>query len=352
MAPTLPPDVARLLAEGCVIPAHPLALNERRQLDERRQRALTRYYIAAGAGGVAVGVHTTQFGIRSAGLFKPVLELARETIDQEVSDRPFLRIAGAIGDVRQAVREAEIAAELGYHAVLLGPTTSAVDEQELLLRAKAVGEVLPVMGFYLQEAVGGRYLSRNFWRALADLPCVVAAKIAPFDRYRTLEAVQGIAEADRGDEVALYTGNDDTIITDLLTPVMVDVGGGRVVRRRIVGGLLGQWAVWTRQAVRLLERARRAWAGDDAELRALLELSPSLTAANAAVFDAANNFAGCIAGVHEVLRRQGLLAGTWCLDPHETLSPGQAEEIARVCAAYPELTDDDFVAEHRDEWLR
>lgn len=352
MSSTLPPDVARLLADGCVIPAHPLALNERRQLDERRQRALTRYYIAAGAGGVAVGVHTTQFAIRSAGLFEPVLDLARETIDEAVGGRPFLRIAGAIGDVRQAVREAEIAANLGYHAVLLGPSASAVDEQELLLRAKAVGEVLPIMGFYLQEAVGGRYLSRQFWRALADLPCVVAAKIAPFDRYRTLEAVQGIAEADRGAEVALYTGNDDTIISDLLTPVTVDVGGGQVVRRRIVGGLLGQWAVWTRQAVRLLERARRAWAGDDAELRALLELCAPLTAANAAVFDTANAFAGCIAGVHEVLRRQGLLAGTWCLDPKETLSPGQAEEIARVCAAYPELTDDDFVREHRDEWLR
>ncbi|WP_020575579.1 dihydrodipicolinate synthase family protein [Actinopolymorpha alba] len=352
MAQELPPGPARLLADGCAIPAHPLALTADRRLDERRQRALTRYYVAAGAGGVAVGVHTTQFAIRSAGLFEPVLDLARETIDEAAGNQPFLRIAGAVGDVQQAVREAELAAALGYHAVLLGPASSRdLDEQDLLLRAKAVGEVLPVVGFYLQEAVGGRHLTRRFWRELADLPCVVAAKIAPFDRYRTLEAVRGIAEADRGSEVALYTGNDDTIVTDLLTPYTVDVGE-RVVQRRIVGGLLGQWAVWTRQAVRLLERARQAWAGDDAELRALLAESAPLTEANAAVFDAVGGFAGCIAGVHEVLRRQGLLAGTWCLDPDEGLSPGQAEEIARVCQAYPELTDDAFVAEHLDSWLR
>ena len=351
-SPALPPGEARLLADGAVIPAHPLALTPDRRLDERRQRALTRYYVAAGAGGVAVGVHTTQFAIRSAGLFEPVLALARETIDEAAGGRPFVRIAGAIGDVRQAVREAELAAGLGYHAVLLGPGPADLDEQDLLLRAKAVGEVLPVVGFYLQEAVGGRHLSRDFWRTLADLPCVVAAKLAPFDRYRTVDAVRGIAEADRGSDVALYTGNDDAIVADLLMPYTVDVGGGRVVRRRIVGGLLGQWAVWTRPAVQLLDRARRAWDGDDAELRALLDLSAPLTDANAAVFDAAGGFAGCIAGVHEVLRRQGLLAGTWCLDADETLSPGQAEEISRVCAAYPELTDDEFVAEHRDEWLR
>jgi dihydrodipicolinate synthase/N-acetylneuraminate lyase len=352
MASTLPAAEASLLARGCVIPAHPLALTADRRLDERRQRALTRYYAAAGAGGVAVGVHTTQFAIRSAGLLRPVLELAAETVAEAAAGRPFLRIAGAVGDVHQAVREAELAAGLGYHAVLLGPAVSAgLDEQDLLLRAKAVGEVLPVFGFYLQEAVGGRYLSRTFWRDLADLPCVVAAKIAPFDRYRTLEAVRGIAEADRGGDVALYTGNDDTIVTDLLAPVSAEVGG-RMVQRRIVGGLLGQWAVWTRHAVGMLDRVRSAWDGDDTELRALLTESTRLTEANAAVFDATNGFAGCIAGVHEVLRRQGLLEGTWCLDPHERLSPGQAAEIARVCAAYPELTDDEFVATHLDEWLR
>ncbi|HZC26603.1 MAG TPA: dihydrodipicolinate synthase family protein [Actinopolymorphaceae bacterium] len=352
MAPALAPGEAELLADGCVIPAHPLALTADRRLDERRQRALTRYYLAAGAGGVAVGVHTTQFAIRTTGLYEPVLALAKETLDQEAAGQPFVRIAGAVGDVRQAVAEAELAAGLGYHAVLLGPATSADhDEQDLLLRAKAVGEVLPVIGFYLQEAVGGRYLSREFWRALADLPCVVAAKLAPFNRYQTLEAVRGIAEAERGSEVALYTGNDDAIVTDLLMPYAVDVGG-QLVERRIVGGLLGQWAVWTKAAVEILDRIRKAWDGDDAELRALLALNAAMTDANAAVFDAANGFAGCIAGVHEVLRRQGLLAGTWCLDADETLSPGQAEEIARVSAAYPELTDDAFVTDHLDDWLR
>jgi dihydrodipicolinate synthase/N-acetylneuraminate lyase len=351
MTATLPAGESRLLSQGCVIPAHPLALTADRKLDERRQRALTRYYIASGTGGVAIGVHTTQFAIRSVGLFEPLLDLTRETIDAAGIDRPFLRIAGVCGDVHQAVEETEIAARLGYQAILLGPPASPhLDEQDLLLRAKAIGEVLPVIGFYLQEAVGGRYLSTQFWRQLADLPCVVGVKIAPFDRYRTLEAVRGIASADRGSAVALYTGNDDTIVPDLLTPLDVSVGD-RVVRRRMVGGLLGQWAVWTRQAVELLHRTQQAWDGDHALLRKTLDEGNRLTEANAAIFDAANGFAGCIAGVHEVLRRQGLLAGTWCLDPNESLSPGQQAEIERVCRAYPELTDDAFVEEHLDEWL-
>lgn len=351
MTATLPAGESRLLSQGCVIPAHPLALTSGRRLDERRQRALTRYYIASGAGGVAIGVHTTQFAIREVGLLEPLLDLTRSTIDACELDRPFLRIAGVCGDVHQAVAETELAAGLGYHAVLLGPPASRdLDEQDLLLRAKAIGEVLPVIGFYLQEAVGGRYLSTAFWRQLAELPCVVGVKIAPFDRYRTLEAVRGIASADRGAEVALYTGNDDSIVPDLLTPLDVSVGD-RLERRRMVGGLLGQWAVWTQQAVRLLERTRQAWSGDHSSLRTALDEGVRLTEANAAIFDAANHFAGCIAGVHEVLRRQGLLAGTWCLDPLETLSPGQAAEIDRVCRAYPELTDDAFVEEHLDEWL-
>ncbi len=352
----LPAGEAQLLRDGCVIPAHPLALTPERRLDERRQRALTRYYAAAGAGGVAVGVHTTQFAIRSAGLLEPVLSLAKDTLDSAVGDRPFLRIAGAVGEVRQAVAEAELAAGLGYHAVLLGPPGAGgpdgggYPEHDLLLRAKAVGEVLPVVGFYLQEAVGGQHLSREFWQALASQPSVVAVKIAPFDRYRTLDAIRGVVAADRGADVALYTGNDDAIVTDLVTPYTV-AESGRVVQRHIVGGLLGQWAVWTRRAVELLDRVRKARAGDVHDVQDLLALGTRLTEANAAVFDAAGGFAGCIAGVHEVLRRQGLLAGTWCLDHDETLSPGQAEEIARVCAAYPDLTDDDFVAEHRDSWL-
>lgn len=344
----LPAAESHLLADGCVLPAHPLALDADRRLDERRQRALTRYYVDAGAGGVAVGVHTTQFAIRQAGLLRPVFELTRDTLDS-YTDRPFLRIAGVCGDIRQAVLEAELAAECGFHAAMLGPAPD-LEEPDLLLRAKAIGEVLPVIGFYLQEAVGGRYLSASYWRELADLPCVVAAKLAPFDRYRTLEAVQGIASADRGDEVALYTGNDDTIVADLLTPYEVR-RGDRVVRRRIVGGLLGQWAVWTRNAVELLDVAHRSWAGDDSALRTAIRDGARLTEANAAIFDTAHRFAGCIAGVHEVLRRQGMLEGTWCLDPDEQLSPGQAELIDEVCRKYPDLADDAFVEEHRDRWL-
>ncbi|MFE9182148.1 dihydrodipicolinate synthase family protein [Micromonospora haikouensis] len=331
-----------LLRAGTVIPAHPLALTADRRLDERRQRALTRYYLAAGAGGLAVGVHTTQFTIRQAGLLRPVLALAAETVDTEAG-RPVVKVAGACGDTAQAVAEAELAAGLGYHAVLLSPVVQDADEAYLLRRARAVGEVLPVVGFYLQPAIGGPRLSPAFWRAFADLPSVVAVKLAPFDRYRTLEAVRGIAAADRGAEVALYTGNDDHIVGDLL---------GEFAGRRFVGGLLGQWAVWTRAAVGLFARARAARDGDAAALAELTGRSAAVTDANAAVFDAANGFHGCIAGVHEVLRRQGLLDGVWCLDPAEGLSPGQAEELTRVSAAYPWLTDDDFVAEHRDGWLR
>ncbi|MBB5827439.1 dihydrodipicolinate synthase family protein [Micromonospora carbonacea] len=331
-----------LLRAGTVIPAHPLALTADRRLDERRQRALTRYYLAAGAGGLAVGVHTTQFTIRQAGLLRPVLALAAETVDAEAG-RPVVKVAGACGDTAQAVAEAELAAGLGYHAVLLSPVVPGADEAYLLRRARAVGEVLPVVGFYLQPAIGGPRLSPAFWRAFADLPSVVAVKLAPFDRYRTLEAVRGIAAADRGAEVALYTGNDDHIVGDLL---------GEFAGRRFAGGLLGQWAVWTRAAVGLFARARAARDGDAAALAELTRRSAAVTDANAAVFDAANGFHGCIAGVHEVLRRQGLLDGVWCLDPAEGLSPGQAEELTRVSAAYPWLTDDDFVAEHRDGWLR
>ncbi|WP_431913752.1 dihydrodipicolinate synthase family protein [Micromonospora carbonacea] len=331
-----------LLRAGTVIPAHPLALTADRRLDERRQRALTRYYLAAGAGGLAVGVHTTQFTIRQAGLLRPVLALAAETVDAEAG-RPVVKVAGACGDTAQAVAEAELAAGLGYHAVLLSPVVPGADEAYLLRRARAVGEVLPVVGFYLQPAIGGPRLSPAFWRAFADLPSVVAVKLAPFDRYRTLEAVRGIAAADRSAEVALYTGNDDHIVGDLL---------GEFAGRRFAGGLLGQWAVWTRAAVGLFARTRAARDGDATALAELTRRSAAVTDANAAVFDAANGFHGCIAGVHEVLRRQGLLDGVWCLDPAEGLSPGQAEELTRVSAAYPWLTDDDFVAEHRDGWLR
>lgn len=333
--------------QGCVIPAHPLALDERRRLDERRQRALTRYYLAAGAGGIAVGVHTTQFAIHDpkVGLLAPVLELAAKT----AAGSDAVLLAGACGPTSQAVAEAELAASLGYHMVLLSPH-AGLDEDALVERARAVGEVLPVVGFYLQPAVGGRELSRDFWARLASLDAVVGIKVAPFDRYRTLDVLHGVCAAGRDRDLALYTGNDDHILADLVAPHRVVVDG-RCIEVEFVGGLLGQWAVWVRTAVTLLDEARRARAGDDAALRRLLTLDGHLTDANAAIFDAANRYHGCIPGVHEVLRRQGLLAGRWCLDPHEELSPGQAEALDRIHRAYPHLRDDDFVAAHLDEWL-
>jgi dihydrodipicolinate synthase/N-acetylneuraminate lyase len=344
-------DAARAhgyLAAGQVIPAHPLALTANRTLDERHQRALTRYYIDAGAGGIAVGVHTTQFAIRDPrhGLYRPVLELAAETVRSwnAVSPLPFTLVAGVIGKTAQAVAEAELAASLGYHVALLGlgalPTAT---EDELIAHCRAVADVMPLFGFYLQPAVGGRVLSYGFWRRFAEIENVWAIKIAPFNRYQTIDVVRAVADAGR-DDIALYTGNDDNIIADLLTPFPV---GSRT--RRIVGGLLGQWAVWTRAAVHLHHDVR--FASDDTLDAKWLRENAALTDANAAIFDAAHAFAGCIPGIHEILRRGGLLAGTWCLDPNETLSPGQSEEIDRVCSAYPELNDDAFVAECLDRWL-
>lgn len=337
---------ARLL-EGLVIPAHPLALTAERRLDERRQAALTRYYAEAGAGGIAVGVHTTQFAIRKAGLYEPVLRLAAGTATQSErrTGRALVKIAGAIGRTPQAVAEAQTARRLGYDAVLL--SLGALREAsvgELVAHCRRVGEVLPLVGFYLQPAVGGRPLDEGFWRRFLEIEPVVAVKVAPFDRYQTLEVVRALAASGRGREIALYTGNDDAIVADLLA----DFPGESPVR--FVGGLLGQWAAWTRRAVELLvevKECRRTGQG----AFDLLALGQQLTDANGALFDARHRFAGCIAGIHEVLRRQGLLAGRWCLDPQEDLSPGQAEEIARVLQAYPHLTDDEFVAENLDRWL-
>lgn len=341
------------LRSGAAIPAHPLALTAARKLDERRQRALTRYYMDAGAGGIAVGVHTTQFAIRETnhGLLRPVLELAASTARGELATRPrpFVLVAGLCGATSQAVAEAEMALSYGYDVGLLslGALREASIEQ-LLAHCRAVADVIPLFGFYLQPAVGGRVLDHAFWREFAEIPNVWAVKIAPFDRYRTIDVVRAFGEAGR-DDVALYTGNDDSIVADLLTPFPVTVGGETRVRW-IDGGLLGQWAVWTRAAVDLLRRARAARAGGVVETDLLRE-GAALTDANGAIFDAINGYAGCIAGIHEVLRRQGLLAGVWCLDPRESLSPGQAEEIERVSRSYPFLTDDTFVAERLDGWL-
>jgi dihydrodipicolinate synthase/N-acetylneuraminate lyase len=328
------------LRRGVAIPAHPLALDAHRKLDERRQRALTRYYLAAGAGGVAVGVHTTQFEIRDPkfGLYQPVLALAVD----ELRSTDAIRVAGIVGPTPQAVKEAEFAAGCGYHAGLLslGALRNA-SVAELITHARAVAAVIPLFGFYLQPAVGGRILPYEFWRQFVEIENVVAIKTAPFNRYQTLDVLRAVAESGRAGDVALYTGNDDNIVADLLTPFRF---GNRTVR--MAGGLLGHWAVWTRRAVELVERVHQEpdWPG-------WLTLAAEITDANAALFDVANQFAGSIAGIHEVLRRQGLLAGRWCLNSAGDLSPGQMEEIDRVYAAYPHLNDDDFVSQHLDEWL-
>ena len=329
------------LRAGQVIPAHPLALDAARRLDERRQRGLTRYYVDAGAGGIAVGVHTTQFAIRdpAVGLYRPVLALAMDEARAALRDVPrsFAMIAGLVGHTAQACTEAKIAVELGYHAGLLSlGAWRSESEAELLEHCRAVSEVIPLFGFYLQPAVGGRVLSYDFWRRFAELPNVWAIKIAPFNRYQTFDVVRAVVEAGR-DDIALYTGNDDNIVADLLTPYTIDIGGTKTTRW-IDGGLLGQWAVWTRAAVRLLERIEKA-RGAGVIDASLLALGAALTDANGAVFDAANAFRGCIPGIHEVLRRDGLLDGVWCLDPDETLSPGQAQNITRVMRSYPELVD-------------
>jgi hypothetical protein len=331
------------LRSGLVIPAHPLALNSDRCLDERRQRALTRYYLAAGAGGIAVGVHTTQFAIRdpNIGLLEPVLTLAIE----ESQDRDIVKVAGVCGKRAQAVAEAELAARLGFDVALL--SLAALGDAtitELVEHARSIASIIPIMGFYLQPSVGGRILPYEFWCRFLEIEDVAAVKIAPFNRYQTIDVVRALAESGRADEITLYTGNDDNILNDLLTPF--DFGAQQI---RIRGGLLGHWAVWTKIAVSHLARVKDC---SDRVPSELLTLTAQITDANAALFDPEHGFHGCIPGIHEILRRQGLLEGNWCLDRAEELSPGQVDEIDRVCRSYPHLQDDTFVQEHLDEWLR
>jgi dihydrodipicolinate synthase/N-acetylneuraminate lyase len=345
----IPDAILARLRRGTVIPAHPLALDADRRMDERRQRALTRYYLDAGAGGLAVGVHTTQFAIRDHGLYEPVLRLAAETAEAW-TDAPTIRIAGLIGRTDQALSEARVAVGLGYHAGLLGLAAfRGAGEDEIVAHCRRVADEIPLVGFYLQPAVGGVPLPRSFWRLFAGIDNVIAIKIAPFNRYATLDVIHGVVEAGAEDRVTLYTGNDDHIVGDLLMPFPVR-RGAETVTMRMAGGLLGHWSVWTRAAVELLERIHEAVAAGRADAD-LLALDAKVTDANSAVFDARNRFAGVIAGCHEVLRRQGLLETIHCLDPDETLGPGQAAEIARVSAAYPELTDDAFVAQNLSRWL-
>jgi len=349
-------EVGEILRDGVVIPAHPLALDAERKLDERLQRALTRYYCDAGAGGVAVGVHTTQFAIREPkiGLFEPVLKMAAETARawEEMNGKRIIKIAGVCGPTEQAIREAAFAKETGYDLGLL--SLSALREastNELIEHCRRVAEAIPLFGFYLQPAVGGRLLDYNFWREFFEIENVAAVKIAPFNRYQTLDVVRALAGGGRHKEITLYTGNDDNIVADLLTEFRV-AGDGGTVAVQIAGGLLGHWAVWTKRAVELLEEIKHCKHRGGRQAFELLARSAEVTDANAALFDVKNHFAGCIAGLHEVLRRQGLLTGRWCLDPREDLSPGQMEEIDRIYASYPHLNDDAFARENLDRWLR
>lgn len=334
---------------GAVIPAHPLALTAKRTLDDVRQRALTRYYIDAGAGGLAVGVHTTQFEIRDVGLYEPVLRLAAETAASKTSD-PLFMIAGVAGRTDQAVAEAQTAAGLGYHAVLLSLAAfQDASEDEIVDHCQRVSQEMPLVGFYLQPAVGGVLLPFTFWRRFAEIDNVAGIKMAPFNRYRTLDVVRGVVAGKAEDRITLYTGNDDNILLDLVTPWRL-MRDGAPVDVHIKGGLLGHWSVWVKSVVDLLNRAHDAVAADKVD-QDLLALAGQITDCNAALFDVANDFRGCIAGMHEILRRQGLLEGIWCLDPEERLSPGQAAEIDRVCEAYPHLNDDVFVADNLERWL-
>ncbi len=341
--------VRRLIAEGTVIPAHPLALDQSRKLDIVHQRALSRYYIDAGAGGLAVGVHTTQFAIRDVGLYRPVLELAAETA-AAWTERPLAMVAGLAGPTGQAVAEAEIARGIGYHAGLLSlAAMKSAGEHEIIAHCQAVAREIPLVGFYLQPAVGGVILSADFWRRFALIDNVIAIKIAPFNRYRTLDVLRGVTAAGALDRIALYTGNDDHILLDLTLPFDLR-DKGVTTRAHISGGLLGHWSVWTASAIKQFERCR-AVRGKAALPADLLALDARVTDCNSAFFDVANNFHGCIAGCHEILRRQGLMAGIWCLDPAEGLSPGQIDEIDRVCNAHADLSDDDFVAANLEKWL-
>jgi dihydrodipicolinate synthase/N-acetylneuraminate lyase len=347
-------EKTNILHQGIVIPALPLALNKNRQMDERRQRALLRYYMDAGAGGIAVAVHTTQFEIRlpQFGLFRPILELSKEEHARFVAktNKPIILISGVIGQTNQAIQEATLAADLGYDAVLLSlAALREATNHELLEHCKAIAEILPVVGFYLQPAVGGRILDVDFWREFARIKNVVAIKMAPFNRYQTLDVIRGVIESGRANEIALYTGNDDNILVDLLTNFKMS-DGNKVVSKRISGGLLGHWAVWTKKAVELVNFTHAPESEKD--ISQLLTLAAQITDSNSAFFDARNNFAGCITGLHEVLRRQGLMEGIWTLNENEGLSPGQREEIDRVYRAYPDLNDDAFVAENLSNWLR
>jgi len=344
-------ELKQILNSGTVIPANPTALTKELKLDERRQRALMRYYLDAGSGGLAIGVHTSQFEIREAGLYTPVLELGKEELDAHFSKtkKPIIRIAGAMGKTEQAFAEATLAADLGYHAVLLNLSAFKEDSNQVLIdHCKNIANIIPVIGFYLQPTIGGRSYDTDFWCQFAQIENVVAIKVAAFDRYDTIDVIRGVAASGRADEVALYTGNDDTIVNDLLSEYQIPVGD-KIVKKSFAGGLLGHWAVWNKKAVELFDQIKSA---KPHEINDLISLGIKVTDANAAFFDSRNRFKGSIAGIHEVLIRQGFMEANYTISPHEILSKGQKEEIDRVYAIYPELNDDQFVAENIDRWMR
>lgn len=338
-------EIKNLLHKGTVIPAHPLVLKTDKSIDEERQRRLTRYYIASGAGGIAVGVHTTQFEIREPqiNLLEPVLKLAAEEVTNAGLKNPFIKVAGICGATDLAKNEAELAVKYNYHLGLLSNGgLQNYSEAQLIKRAEAIAEIIPLFGFYLQPAVGGRKLSYGFWRDFADIPNVHAIKVAAFNRYQTLDVVRAVCDSSRRNEIALYTGNDDNIVADLLTPYQFTING-EIIEKRFTGGLLGHWAVWTSKAVQLLAEIKQCIASDYAGIEALLSKGIEVTDMNAVIFDATNNYHGCISGIHEVLRRQGLMDNIACISPKETLSSGQTEEIDRIIAEHGALTDDGFV---------
>ncbi|RKX88501.1 MAG: dihydrodipicolinate synthase family protein [Spirochaetes bacterium] len=352
----IPPEALANFREGCVIPALPLALHADGSFDETSQRAILRYYLSSGVGGVAVGVHSTQFTIRDIpGFFEKILKFSSEILDGGAEDerKPVLKIAGICGVAEQATGEAALAVSHGYHAGLVSLSNLAGQPESVLLdHVRRVSGIIPVVGFYLQPAVGGIRLSYDFWKAFAGINNVLGVKIAPFNRYATVDVLRGVADSGRAGEVSLYTGNDDNIVVDLLTPWRFTGSDGRIQTLKIVGGLLGHWGVWTSSAVSLFYRLRQMALTGEAIGPDILTLAQEITDMNGALFDAAHNFAGSIPGIHEVLHRQGLMESPRCLNPEEVLSPGQAGELDRVCLAYPHLTDDDFIREHLDSWRK
>ncbi len=346
-------EALKILKQGTVIPAIPLALDENRRFDVKGQKLLINYYSDCGVGGIAAAVHTTQFEIREPkyNLFEPVLRTVSEEISEyeQRNGKIIVKVAGVCGENKEAVREAETAKKYGFDAVLLSPGgLNEKSEEYMIERTRAVAEIMPVIGFYLQTACGGRQFSYDYWRQICEIPNVAAIKCASFNRYQTLEVVRAAAMSSRCSDITLYTGNDDNIVIDLLTKYRF-AKDGKIIEKGFDGGLLGHWSVWTKRAAELFERLKQE--KDKPHISPeLLTLAAEVTDTNSAFFDTAHNFKGCIAGLHEILRRQGLMQNIYCLNPDETLSEGQLDELDRVCGMYPHLNDDEFVRKNLEKW--